>query len=129
MNLATMGAVVVASRLRLSPARTIQVAALILAGAVLSVPFTPAGFALIGILLGFIMIAQLAFLADSGLPQGEAMGSYNAASYAGMTLLPFLAGITAERAGFLPAFALVACLVAAMAAAIGPAIRGPSSGP
>jgi MFS family permease len=119
MNLATMVAVMAASRLHLPPIRTIRAASLILAGAVLIVPFTPAGFAIIGALLGFIMIAQLAFLAGTGLPQGKVMGSYNAASYAGMTLLPFVSGVIAQQTGFLPAFALVACLVAFMAPVIG----------
>jgi len=119
MNLATMVAVILASRLHLPPVRTIQAGALVLAGAVLLVPFSPAGFALVGALLGFIMIAQLAFLAGTGLPQGEAMGSYNAASYAGMTLLPSLAGITAERVGFLPAFLVIAALALSMVAIFG----------
>ena len=69
----------------------LAVAALLLAGAVLALPFTPAGFALIGAVVGFVMIAQMAYLAGTGLPQGAVMGSYNAASYAGMALLPFLA--------------------------------------
>jgi MFS family permease len=119
MNLATMGAVILASRLHLPPIRTLRAASLILAGAVLLVPFTPAGFAVVGALLGFIMIAQLAFLAETGLPQGEAMGSYNAASYAGMTFLPVLAGVVAEGAGFLPAFGVTAALVLSMVAIIG----------
>jgi predicted MFS family arabinose efflux permease len=119
MNLATMIAVIPASRLGLPPIRTLRVATLLLAGAVLLVPFTPAGFALVGALLGFIMIAQLAFLSGTGLPQGEAMGSYNAASYAGMTFLPFLSGLIAERGGFLTAFVLVAILVALMAPVAG----------
>jgi MFS family permease len=119
MNLATMASVVLASRLHLPPVRTLRASALVLAGAVLLVPFTPAGFAVVGVLLGFIMIAQLAFLAGTGLPQGRVMGSYNAASYAGMTLLPFISGVVAERGGFLPAFFLVAVLVAAMAPVIG----------
>lgn len=118
MNLATMVAVIAASRLHFPPIRTIQAASLILAGAVLIVPFTPAGFALVGALLGFIMIAQLAILAGTGLPQGKVMGSYNAASYAGMTLLPFVSGVIAEQGGFLAAFALVAILVALMAPVI-----------
>jgi len=119
MNIATMVSVIAASRLHLPPIRTIRIASLLLAWAVLMVPFTPAGFAVAGALLGFIMIAQLAFLAGTGLPQGEVMGSYNAASYAGMTLLPFVSGFIAERGGFLPAFAFVVCLVAVMAPAIG----------
>jgi MFS family permease len=119
MNIATMLAVILASRLHLPPLRTLQMASLLLAGAVLTVPFTPVGFALVGALLGFIMIAQLAFLAGTGLPQGGAMGAYNAASYAGMTFLPFLAGIIAEGTGFLPAFGITAALVLFMAGTIG----------
>jgi predicted MFS family arabinose efflux permease len=125
MNLATMAAVIVASRLRLPPIRTIRIASIILGLAVLLVPFTPAGFAIVGAIVGFIMIAQLAFLANAGLPQGAVMGSYNAASYAGMTLLPFVSGIIAEQGGFLPAFAVVACLVVLMAPVVGLSGHGP----
>jgi hypothetical protein len=119
MNLATIIAVIAASRLHLPPILTIRTASLLLAAAVLIVPFTPAGFTLVGALLGFIMIAQLAYLAGTNLSQGKVMGSYNAASYAGMTLLPFVSGVVAEMGGFLAAFALVACLVAFMAPVIG----------
>jgi hypothetical protein len=119
MNLSTVITVFVASRLHFRPIPTIRAAAILLAAAVLSILYTPAGFALVGALVGFIMIAQLAFLAGTGLPQGAVMGSYNAASYLGMTLLPFASGVVAERAGFLPAFAFVACLVALMAPVIG----------
>lgn len=119
MNLSTVITVFVASRLHLRPIPTIRAAAILLAAAVLAILYTPAGFALVGALLGFIMIAQLSFLAESGLPQGAVMGSYNAASYLGMTLLPFVSGVVAERGGFLPAFALVACLAGSMALVIG----------
>ena len=119
MNLATVITVFVASRLHLRPVPTIRAAAILLAAAVLAILYTPAGFVLVGALLGFIMIAQLAFLAESGLPQGAVMGSYNAASYLGMTILPFVSGVVAERAGFLPAFAFVAFLAGSMALVIG----------
>ncbi|MDD1665894.1 MAG: MFS transporter, partial [Methanomicrobiales archaeon] len=119
MNLSTVAAVFAASRLHLRPIPTIRAAAVLLAAAVLAILLTPAAFVLVGALLGFIMIAQLAFLAESGLPQGAVMGSYNAASYLGMTLLPFVSGVVAERGGFLPAFALVACLAGSMALVIG----------
>ena len=119
MNLSTVITVFVASRLHFRPIPTIRAAAILLAAAVLAILYTPAGFALVGALVGFIMIAQLAFLAGTGLPQGAVMGSYNAASYLGMTLLPFASGVIAERAGFLPAFAFVAILIAAMAPVIG----------
>jgi hypothetical protein len=91
----------------------------LLAGAVLLVGFSPAGFPVIGALLGFVMIAQLAYLAGTGIPQGEAMGAYNTASYAGMTLLPFLAGIIAGQVGFLPAFGVTAVLALSMAVTVG----------
>jgi hypothetical protein len=119
MNLATVITVVVASRLHLRPVPTIRAAAILLAVAVLAILSTPAAFILVGALLGFIMIAQLAFLAGSGLPQGAVMGSYNAASYLGMTILPFVSGVIAERAGFLPAFTFVALLAGSMALVIG----------
>ena len=119
MYLATVAGVLVASRLPLPPVPTIRAAAILMAGSVLLLPFSPAGFALIGAVAGFVMIAQMAYLAGTGLPQGAAMGAYNAASYAGMTLLPSLAGIIAERAGFLPAFAGIALLALSMAAVIG----------
>jgi len=134
MNLATVITVFAASRMHLRPVPTIRAAAILLAAAVLSILYTPAGFILVGTLLGFIMISQLAFLAESGLPQGAVMGSYNAASYLGMTLLPFVSGVVADRAGFVPAFAFVALLAGFMALVIGrseagraPAGRGPAS--
>jgi len=119
MNLATILAVILASRLHLRPVRTLRISSVLLAGAVLLVPFSPLGFFIAGALLGFVMIAQIAFLAGTGLPQGEAMGAYNAASYAGMTFLPFLAGIIAGGIGFLPAFGVTAALTLSMAVTIG----------
>ena len=119
MNLATIFAVILASRLRLPPVRTLRAASLLLAGAIVLVAFSPAGFAIIGALLGFIMISQIAYLAGTGISQGEAMGAYNAASYAGMTFLPFFAGVIAGGAGFLPAFGVVAVLALSMAVTIG----------
>jgi MFS family permease len=119
MYLATVAGVFLASRLRLQPVPTIRAAAVLLAASVLLLPFSPAAFAIIGTTVGFVMIAQMAYLAGTGLPQGAVMGTYNAASYAGMTLLPFLAGAIAGTAGFLPAFAAIALLALSMAAVIG----------
>jgi MFS family permease len=119
MYLATVAGVMVASRLHLPPVRTIRASAILMAGSLLLLPFSPAGFALIGAIAGFVMIAQMAYLAGTGLPQGAVMGFYNAATYAGMTLLPALAGVIAERAGFLPAFLAIALLALSMAAVIG----------
>jgi MFS family permease len=126
MYIATVAGVFVASRLHLPPVPTIRAAAVLMAGSLLLLPFTPAGFALIGAIAGVVMIAQMAYLAGTDLPQGAVMGAYNAASYAGMTLLPFLAGIIAEKAGFFPAFLVLALLALSMAAVIGKcSCRGP----
>jgi MFS family permease len=119
MNLATIIAVIPASRLHLPPVKTLRVASVLLAGAVLLTAVSPAGFPVVGALLGFIMIAQIAYLAGTGISQGEAMGAYNAASYAGMTFLPFVAGLVAGISGFLPAFGITAALAFAMAVTIG----------
>jgi len=119
MNLATIIAVIPASRLHLPPVRTLRVASVLLAVSVLLVAVSPLGFPVVGALLGFIMIAQIAYLAGTGISQGEAMGAYNAASYAGMTFLPFVAGLVAGSSGFLTAFGVTAALALSMAVTIG----------
>ncbi|HVN66362.1 MAG TPA: MFS transporter [Methanomicrobiales archaeon] len=119
MYIATVAGVMAASRLHLPPVPTIRISAILMAVSILLVPLSPVGFAFIGAIAGFVMIAQMAYLAGTGLPQGAVMGSYNAATYAGMTLLPSFAGVIAERAGFLPAFAAIALLALSMAAVIG----------
>jgi MFS family permease len=119
MYLATVAGVFLASRVSLPPVPTIRAAAVLMAVSVLLLPFSPAAFALIGAVAGIVMIAQMAYLAGTDLPQGAVMGAYNAASYAGMTLLPFLAGMIAQGAGFLPAFLVIALLALSMAVVIG----------
>jgi MFS family permease len=69
---------------------------------------SPFAFILIGALAGIVMIAQLAFLATAEVRQGLAMGLFSAASYGGMTLLPFIAGTVAEISSFFWAFLIVA---------------------
>lgn len=119
MNLATIAAVLVTSRARLQPVPTIRAAALAMAGGVVVTFFSGWGLLIIGWMAGVVMIAQLAFLADSGAYQGILMGLFNTASYGGMTLLPFIAGFIAETGGFPLSFAVIAASAILVAATIG----------
>ncbi|MDK2974571.1 MAG: transporter, family, quinolone resistance protein [Methanofollis sp.] len=119
MNVATIVTSLAASRLRLAPIPTIRVSAVLMAAAVLLLFFTPAAFMLIGGIAGVVMIAQINYLATDPERQGTIMGIFNASSYGGMTLLPFMAGVVAENQGFSAAFALIAILAALMAVTIG----------
>ena len=108
MNGMTVVAVLLASRVNLPPLPTLRISALAMAGAVLLTFFSPLGFPIIGAVAGVVMISQLAFLAQAGSHQGVFMGLFNAASYAGMSVMPFLAGVVAEVTSFATAFALIA---------------------
>ena len=119
MNLATIAAILVASHASLPPVPTIRTAAVAMAGAVVLTFFSVWGFLLVGWLAGMVMISQLVFLAGVSTRQGVLMGLFNTASYGGMTLLPFLAGILAEYAGFPAAFAAIALCALYVAATIG----------
>jgi len=119
MNLATIGAVIVASRLHLPPVPTLRVAAIAMVAGVLLVMASPLGFLAVGAIAGVVMIAQLAYLGATGLRQGRVMGLYNAASYLGMTMLPALAGLTAERVSFTAAFLLLSAFSLVVAGTIG----------
>jgi uncharacterized protein YqgC (DUF456 family) len=63
----------------------------------------------------------MAFLADSGIPQGAAMGLFNISTYSGMSLLPFLSGVIVEFSGndFFLAFAFTAALCLIVGAVTG----------
>ena len=61
-----------------------------------------AGFLVPGAVAGIVMIAQMAFLARVHEHQGIAMGLFTT-SYLGMALLPFVAGVVADGAGFFAA--------------------------
>ena len=74
---------------------------------------------MIGGLAGFAINAQLAFLAETRLPQGAAMGLFNTSTYAGLALMPFIAGLVAQLAGFGAAFAVSAAATVLMAFTIG----------
>jgi MFS family permease len=119
MHLATIGAVVVASRLHLPPVPTLRAAAIAMVAGVLLVMATPLGFLMVGAIAGVVMIAQMAFLGSTGLRQGRVMGLYTASSYLGMTMLPALAGALAEHISFSAAFLAVAALNLVVAGTIG----------
>ncbi|NVO66187.1 MFS transporter [Methanofollis tationis] len=119
MNVATIVASLTASRFHLAPIPTIRVSAVLMAAAVALSFFTPAAFVFIGGIAGVVMIAQINYLAANPGQQGAIMGLFNASSYAGMTLLPFAAGVVAEVESFSAAFAVTAILAALMAVTIG----------
>ncbi|MDD1658545.1 MAG: MFS transporter [Methanomicrobiales archaeon] len=119
MHLATIGAVVVASRLHLPPVPTLQAASLAMVAGILAVMASPLAFLAVGAIAGVVMIAQMAFLGATGFRQGRVMGLYNASSYLGMTILPALAGITAEHLSFTAAFLAVAALNLVVTGTIG----------
>jgi MFS family permease len=119
MNLATIVAVLIASRLVLPPLPTLRATAVLMAVAVLICAVHPIGFVAVGTIAGVVMIAQMAYLAGTGQSQGILMGFFNAASYAGMSALPFAAGVIADTAGYFTAFAAAAVLAALMALTIG----------
>jgi sugar phosphate permease len=66
------------------------------------------------------MIAQMAFLARVHEHQGTAMGLSTTASYLGMVVLPFIAGIIADTTGFFVAF----CMTAIAAVTVAVVVRG-----
>lgn len=119
MNVATIVASLAASRFHLPPIPTIRASAVLMAAGVALSFFTPAAFVFIGGVAGVVMIAQINYLAANPGQQGAIMGLFNASSYAGMTLLPFAAGVVAEVEGFPAAFAITAVLAALMAVTIG----------
>ncbi|WP_243670439.1 hypothetical protein [Methanoculleus chikugoensis] len=62
-----------------------------------------------------IIVATLAFLAETRIEQGVMTGLFNTASYAGFTFLSAVAGLVAGNVGFLAAFLLMAGMAAAVA--------------
>jgi MFS family permease len=108
MSIATIAGVLVASRFSLPPVPTIRWSAILMIFAVMVSYFSPLGFVIIGIVAGAVMIAQMTFLAQVKDHQGMAMGLFSTTSYLGMTVLPFLAGLVADSAGFFYAFCATA---------------------
>jgi hypothetical protein len=119
MSIATIAAVLICSRVDLSPVPVIRWCAVLMAGAVIVSYFSPAGFILIGALAGVIMIAQMAFLAGIRNHQGIVMGLFSTTSYLGMALLPVAAGLLAEGPGFFFAFCITALMALTVAGTIG----------
>ncbi len=119
MSIATIVAVLAASRAMLPPVPAIRWSAILMAGGVLFAFFSPWGFAVLGALAGIVMIAQMVILSAEREHQGIAMGLFSTTSYLGMTILPFIAGIFADRAGFLSAFILTAFSAILVAFTIG----------
>lgn len=119
MSVATAVAVLVTSHSRFDPVALIRIASVAMAAGVLLVIVSPWGFLVIGWLAGMVMVAQLSFLAIAESRQGLVMGLFSTASYGGMALLPFIAGVLAELFGFLPAFTAIAASTILVAATIG----------
>ncbi len=119
MNISTAVAVLIVPRAGLSPIPAIRASAILMAGAVLLTFFTPWGFIPVGFLAGVVMIGQLTFLARVEPRQGAVMGLFNVASYGGMTILPFIAGVVAEKVSFFAAFATSILFALLIAATIG----------
>jgi len=119
MNLATMIAVLVVSHIRLEPIITIRIAAIGIAGSVIICLLTPIGFPLLGAFAGVVIISQMAFLAETGAPQGAMMGLYNTATYGGLFLLPFITGFIAEFSSFFLAFIVPAVFAVTVVLTIG----------
>jgi MFS family permease len=108
MSIATIGAVLAVSRASLPPLPAIRWSAVLMAAGVMFAFFTPWGFAMLGALAGIVMIAQMAILAGVREHQGIMMGLFSTTSYLGMTILPFIAGLCADIAGFFWAFCITA---------------------
>jgi MFS family permease len=108
MSVATILAVLGASRLSLPPVPTIRWSAALMVIAVIASFFTPFGFVMIGILAGAVMISQMTYLSGIRNRQGTAMGLFSTTSYLGMAVLPVVAGIIADATGFFYAFCATA---------------------
>ncbi|MDD1679016.1 MAG: MFS transporter [Methanomicrobiales archaeon] len=125
MYAATFITVLVAAHIHLPAVPAIRVSSLLMAVGVLLCYFHPLGFVLVGALAGVVIISQMAFLADIGIPQGAAMGLFNISTYSGMSLLPFLAGVIVQFSGndFLLAFSFTGALCLVVGAVIGRYVR------
>ncbi|MHC1625810.1 MAG: MFS transporter [Methanoculleaceae archaeon] len=129
MNLATIFTVFIASRLDPEPVTTMVVSSVAMGVSVLLSYISAVGLIMVGAVAGFVIIAQMAYLARTGMNQGVMMGLLNTSSYGGMTLFPFIAGVVAERVSFFAAFLLFAATSAAMAVTIRRCAPPPSTSP
>jgi MFS family permease len=132
MSIATIISVLVVTRIPILPVPVIRWSALFMAAGVLLTYVTPLGFIVLGALAGIVMIAQIAYLSGVSDHQGLLMGLFSTASYLGMAILPFLAGVIADMGGFLAAFVVTAILGGTVAVTTGcagvglPALRNNS---
>jgi MFS family permease len=119
MSVATILAVLAASRLSLTPVPTIRWSAALMVIAVMVAFYSPLGFVIIGILAGVVMISQMSFLSGVKDHQGTAMGLFSTTSYLGMAVLPVIAGVIADSTGFFYAFCVTALCVVTVFLTIG----------
>jgi MFS family permease len=108
MSVTTIAAVLVASQASLPPLPAIRWSAVLMAAGVVFAFFSPWGFAVLGLMAGIVMIAQMAILAGVREHQGVVMGLFSTTSYLGMAILPFIAGLFADMTGFFWAFCITA---------------------
>jgi MFS family permease len=120
MSIATILAVLVISRFHFDELLAIRISAILMMTGVAVSYVSPAGFLVLGAVAGIVMIAQMAFLARIREHQGIAMGLFTTMSYVGMALLPFIAGVVADGAGFFVAF----CMTAFAAVSVFVLVRG-----
>lgn len=119
MGIATIIAVIASSRMAPEPVTAIRWGAILMAGGVALLFFSPAGFLVIGAVAGVVIISQMAFLAGTTGNQGTVMGLYSTFAYLGMALLPAAAGFCADGLGFPAAFVIAALAALSVAATIG----------
>ncbi|MDD1703300.1 MAG: MFS transporter [Methanoregula sp.] len=119
MSIATIVTVLVVSRFPFPAICAIRWSAIFMAGGVIIAFVSPVGFLLLGALAGIVMIAQLSLLADVRDHQGIVMGLFSTCSYLGMAILPFIAGLVTDAAGFFNAFLVTALLGVTVALSIG----------
>ncbi|MFA7694210.1 MAG: MFS transporter [Methanoregula sp.] len=119
MSIATIVTVLVVSRFPLPPVPVIRWSALFMAAGVLLTYISPLGFIVLGALAGVVMISQMAYLAGVPDHQGLLMGLFSTASYLGMAILPFVAGVIADADGFFAAFVITAILGGTVAVTTG----------
>jgi MFS family permease len=81
--------------------------------------FTPWGFAVLGLIAGIVIIAQMTVLAGVQEHQGIVMGLFSTTSYLGMSILPFIAGLIADTTGFFIAFCITAFSALLVAVTVG----------
>ena len=118
MSIATILAVLVISRFPIDEILAIRISAILMLAGVAVSYVSPAGFLVLGAVAGIVVIAQMAFLARVHEYQGTVMGLFTTMSYVGMALLPFIAGIVADAAGFFVAFCVTALAAVTVAVVV-----------